>query len=76
MLNGPLYQDSDLRIKEHYADTSGFTDQVFAQMHLLGCRFALRIRDLKNTRLYMPVGGTTTRGYEQRLVARVTSSIS
>ena len=25
-----LYHESDLRIEEHYTDTSGFTDHVFA----------------------------------------------
>jgi TnpA family transposase len=29
-------------IEEHYTDTSGFTDHVFAMMHLLGFRFASR----------------------------------
>jgi TnpA family transposase len=29
----------------HHADTAGFTDQVFALMHLLGFRFVPRIRD-------------------------------
>jgi len=37
----------------HYTDTAGFTDHVFALMHLLGFRFAPRIRDLKDTRLYV-----------------------
>ena len=30
------YHDPDLRIEEHYTDTAGFTDHVFALMHLLG----------------------------------------
>jgi TnpA family transposase len=44
VLDGLLYHESDLRIKEHYTDTAGFTDHVFALMHLLGFRFAPRIR--------------------------------
>jgi len=40
--------------EEHTTDTAGFTDHVFALMHLLGFRFAPRIRDLKDTRLYVP----------------------
>ncbi|WP_337088642.1 Tn3 family transposase, partial [Escherichia coli] len=36
----------------HYTDTAGFTDHVFALMHLLGFRFAPRIRDLGETKLY------------------------
>lgn len=40
-------------IEEHYTDTSGFTDHVFALMHLLGFRFAPRIRDMKDKKLYI-----------------------
>ena len=41
------------RIKEHYADTGGFTDLVFAAFALLGYRFIPRIRDLKSKRFYV-----------------------
>ncbi len=37
-------------------DTAGFTDHVFVLMHLLGFRFAPRIRDLGDTKLYIPKG--------------------
>ena len=43
-----------LRIEEHYTDTSGFTDHIFALMHLLGFRFAPRIRDMNDKKLYIP----------------------
>lgn len=54
VLDGLLYHESDLRIEEHYTDTAGFTDHLFALMHLLGFRFAPRIRDLADKRLYIP----------------------
>jgi TnpA family transposase len=54
VLDGLLYHESDLRIEEHYTNTAGFTDHVFALMHLLGFRFAPRLRDLGETRLYVP----------------------
>jgi TnpA family transposase len=54
VLDGLLYHESDLRIEEHYTDTAGFTDHAFALMHLLGFRFAPRIRDLGDTKLYVP----------------------
>uniref|UniRef100_B8HZ41 Transposase Tn3 family protein n=1 Tax=Cyanothece sp. (strain PCC 7425 / ATCC 29141) TaxID=395961 RepID=B8HZ41_CYAP4 len=57
ILDGLLYHESDLRIEEHYTDTAGFTDHVFAMMHLLSFRFAPRIRDLKDTKLYVPKNG-------------------
>jgi TnpA family transposase len=53
VLDGLLYHESDLRIEEHYTDTAGFTDHVFGLMHLLGFRFAPRIRDLADKRLYI-----------------------
>lgn len=53
VLDGLLYHESDLRIEEHYTDTAGFTDHLFALMHLLGFSFAPRIRDLSDKRLYI-----------------------
>jgi TnpA family transposase len=53
VLDGLLYHESDLRIEEHYTDTAGFTDHVFALMHLRGFGFAPRIRDLADKRLYI-----------------------
>jgi TnpA family transposase len=43
---------TDLRIAEHYTDTAGATDHVFGLCHLLGFRFAPRIKDLKDRKLY------------------------
>ena len=54
VLDGLLYHLSELNIKEHYTDTAGYTEQVFGLCHLLGFRFAPRIRDLGETRLYTP----------------------
>ena len=55
VLDGLLYHESDLRIEEHYTDTAGFTDHVFGLMHFLGFRFAPRIRDLGDTKLFVLV---------------------
>jgi TnpA family transposase len=54
VLDGLLYHESDLRIEEHYTDTSGFTDQVFGMMHLLGFKLAPRIRNLNEIKLFTP----------------------
>lgn len=43
---------TDLRIAEHYTDTAGATDHVFGLCHLLGYRFAPRIKGLKDRKLY------------------------
>jgi TnpA family transposase len=52
VLDGLLYHESELQIEEHYTDTAGFTDHVFAFCHLLGFRFAPRIRHVGETRLF------------------------
>ena len=39
--------------QEHYTDTAGATDHVFGLCHLLGFRFAPRIKDLKDSKLYV-----------------------
>jgi TnpA family transposase len=57
ILDGLLQNDTGRQIREHYADTGGFTDHVFAICSILGYRFAPRIRDLPDKRLYAPVPG-------------------
>jgi TnpA family transposase len=54
MLVGLLHHvhQTDLRISEHYTDTAGATDHVFGLCHLLGYRFASRIKDPKDRKLY------------------------
>lgn len=39
VLDGLLYHESDLEIREHYTATAGFTEHVFALMHLLEFAF-------------------------------------
>lgn len=53
VLDGLLYHDTGLRIEEHYTDTGGATDHVFGLCHLFGFRFAPRIRDLKERKIYL-----------------------
>ena len=58
VLDGLLYHQSSLVIDEHYTDTGGFSDHVFARCRLLGFRFAPGIRALKEKRLYLLPGMT------------------
>jgi TnpA family transposase len=58
VLDGLLYHQSSLVINEHYIDTGGSSDHVFAMCRLLGFRFAPRIRDLKEKRLFVLPGMT------------------
>lgn len=52
VIDGLLHHETDLHIKEHYTDTAGYTDQVFGLTNLLGFRFAPRLRDLADSKLY------------------------
>ena len=53
VLDGLLYHDTGLAIEEHYTDTGGVTDHVFGLCHLFGFRFAPRMRDIKERKLYL-----------------------
>ena len=53
VLDGLLYHDTGLAIEEHYTDTGGVTDHVFGLCQLFGFRFAPRIRDIKERKLYL-----------------------
>jgi TnpA family transposase len=52
VLDGLLEQGSGLEIEEHYTDTGGVSEHIFALCYLLGYRFAPRIRDLPDRRLF------------------------
>ena len=52
VIDGLLKHKADLNIKEHYTDTAGYTDQVFALMPLMGFHFAPRLRNLSDLKLY------------------------
>lgn len=49
--DGLLYHESKLKMEEHYTDTTRFTDPVFGLCHLLGFRFAPRLRGIGELRL-------------------------
>jgi TnpA family transposase len=48
-----MHHESSIDIREHYTDTAGAIDHVFGLCHLLGFRYAPRIRDLADRRLYI-----------------------
>ncbi|WP_431064777.1 Tn3 family transposase [Methylotuvimicrobium sp.] len=52
VLDGLLYNESDLNIEEHYTDSHGFTDINFAAFAMLGKRFVPRIKGLKNYAIF------------------------
>ena len=52
VLDGLLYNESDLELEEHYTDTHGYTEINFAAFAMLGRRFRPRIRDIKRQHIY------------------------
>jgi TnpA family transposase len=52
VLDGLLYHGADIDIAVHHTDGGGVSDHVFALCHLLGFRFAPRIPNLHDRRLY------------------------
>ena len=54
VIDGLLYHEADLSIVTHHTDGGGVSDHVFGLAHLLGFRFAPRIPNLAERRLYAP----------------------
>ncbi len=52
VLDGHLYNVSDLDIEEHYTDTHGYTEINFAAFAWLGISFSPRIKNIKTQWLY------------------------
>ncbi len=52
VIDGLLYHEADLATSVHYTDGGGVSDHVFGLTHLLGFRFAPRIPNLAERRLY------------------------
>lgn len=52
VLDGILYNESDLNIEEHYTDTHGFTDTNFTAFAMYGKRFVPRIRGLQKQAIF------------------------
>lgn len=53
VLDGLLHHESALEIHEHATDTAGAVENIFALFHLFGYRFAPRIRDLADRKLFV-----------------------
>src|SRR5829696_5688033 len=52
VIDGLLYHEADLSISVHHTDGGGVSDHVFALAHLLGFRFAPRIPNIADRKLY------------------------
>lgn len=74
VLDGLLYNESELEIEEHYTDTHGYTELNFAAFSMLGLRFCPRIRGVQHQRIYR-VDSTRDYGPLAPLVGRADRSI-
>jgi TnpA family transposase len=52
VLDGTIYNESDLIIEEHFTDTHGYTEVNFTAFAMLGKTFSPRIRGVQRQRLY------------------------
>jgi hypothetical protein len=59
VLDGLMLGAGALPLHEHYTDTGGATDHVFALCHLLGFRFVPRLRDIADRKLGSIAGAIT-----------------
>jgi TnpA family transposase len=59
VIDGLLYHEADLASAVHHTDGGGVSDHVFALAHVLGFRFAPRIPNLAERRLYAFSPGST-----------------
>ena len=71
ILDGLTMNETGKRIKEHYADTGGFTDHVFAMCTLLGYQFSPRLRNLSSLNLYGVKGLTVPKVMKEMVTAQV-----
>lgn len=70
-----LHHETELNIEEHYTDTAGYTDLVFGLSHLLGFRFAPRLHDLADTKLYTIQKRSEFHSLENLLRGRINTKI-
>lgn len=52
VLDGILYNETELSLNEHYTDTHGFTEINFAAFAMYGKTFSPRIKNVKTQRIY------------------------
>jgi len=75
VLDGLLYNESDLDLEEHYTDTHGYTEINFAAFAMLGKRFCPRIRGVQHQRIYR-IDKERDYGCLESLVARSDRTIN
>lgn len=75
VLDGLINNNTDLDIQEHYTDTAGYTDQIFALTHILGYRFAPRIRDISDIKLYTMANAIKPKNIDNLLKGKINEKV-
>src|SRR3546814_10958714 len=76
VLDGLTSHGPDLKIAEHYTDTGGATDHVFALCAMLGFRFCPRLRDFPDRRLATTAPAGAYPSFPPQLGERIRCAIS
>ncbi len=71
IIDGLMHHATHLQPTEHYTDTHGYTDLIFGVTHLLGIRFAPRIKDLPDQRLWRLPDGDIYKHIEPALAGKL-----
>lgn len=69
VLDGLLYNESDLALEEHYVDTHGYTEINYAAFAMYGRKFSPRIRGIQRQHIYR-IDKNKNHGPLSSLVAR------
>jgi len=75
VLDGLLHHGTSLGIAEHYTDTGGATDHVFALCAMLGLRFCPRLRDFPDRRLASLAPPATYSGIQSLIGKRIRADV-
>jgi len=75
VIDALCHHESDLHIQEHYTDTGGSTEHVFALTALLGFRFAPRLQDALSRHLYLVDETGTSESLNSLLFGQVKSKL-
>lgn len=75
VIDGLLYHGTNIKVAIHHTDGGGVSDHVFALCHLLGFRFAPRIPNLHDRRLYTFGPAATWPNLEPFIAGRIDEAL-
>ena len=75
VLDGLFDHETTLDIREHFTDTGGSSDHVFALFALIGKRFAPRLRNLKDRKFHTFEKADTYPAFKEHIGAPINSDL-